>query len=119
MVARLSCNRRRRPKRGAVRMCASVFGCLWQPSRAPTRVMGASLGLLGAACAVDEDSGRDAMVRSGTPDGADGQQSLGELVSLAAKDISSLVRYEISLAKSEMRMDARRIGIAAAFAVVG
>jgi putative superfamily III holin-X len=59
------------------------------------------------------------MVRSGTPDGADGQQSLGELVSLAAKDISSLVRYEISLAKSEMRMDARRIGIAAALAFVG
>lgn len=59
------------------------------------------------------------MVRSGRPDGADGQQSLGELVALAAKDISSLVRYEITLAKSELKMDARRIGIAAALAVVG
>jgi Putative Actinobacterial Holin-X, holin superfamily III len=59
------------------------------------------------------------MVRSGKLDGTDGQQSLGELVALAAKDISSLVRYEISLAKSEMKMDARRIGIAAALAVVG
>jgi flagellar biosynthesis protein FlhB len=59
------------------------------------------------------------MVRSGRPDGTDGQQSLGELVALAAKDVSSLVRYEISLAKSEMKMDARRIGIAAALAVVG
>ena len=59
------------------------------------------------------------MVRSGRPDGADGQQSLGELVALAAKDMSSLVRYEISLAKSELKMDARRIGIAAALAVVG
>ena len=58
------------------------------------------------------------MVRSGRPDGTDGQQSLGELVSLAAKDISSLVRYEISLAKSEMRMDLRRILITAASAVV-
>ena len=59
------------------------------------------------------------MVRSGRPDGTDGQQSLGDLVALAAKDISSLVRYEISLAKSELKMDARRIGIAAALAVVG
>ena len=59
------------------------------------------------------------MVRSGRPDGSDAQQSLGELVALAAKDVSSLVRYEISLAKSELRMDARRVGIAAALAVVG
>jgi Putative Actinobacterial Holin-X, holin superfamily III len=59
------------------------------------------------------------MVRSGTPDSAAGQQSLGDLVSGAAKDVSQLVRYEISLAKSELKMDARRIGIAAALAVVG
>jgi Putative Actinobacterial Holin-X, holin superfamily III len=59
------------------------------------------------------------MVRSGRPDGSGAQQSLGELVALAAKDMSSLVRYEISLAKSELKIDARRIGIAAALAVVG
>jgi hypothetical protein len=59
------------------------------------------------------------MVRSARPDGADGQQSLGDLVAGAAKDMSQLVRYEISLAKSELKMDARRIGIAAALAVVG
>jgi hypothetical protein len=59
------------------------------------------------------------MARSGRLEGTEGQQSLGELVALAAKDISSLVRYEITLAKSEMKMDARRIGIAAALAVVG
>jgi hypothetical protein len=59
------------------------------------------------------------MVRSARPDGADGQQSLGDLVAGAAKDASQLVRYEISLAKSELKMDARRIGIAAALAVVG
>ena len=58
------------------------------------------------------------MVRSGRPESADGQQSLGELVALAAKDMSSLVQYEISLAKSELKMDARRIGIASALAVV-
>jgi hypothetical protein len=59
------------------------------------------------------------MVRSGRPDGADGQQSLGELVAQAAKDMSSLIRYEISLAKSEFKLDARRIGIAAGIGVVG
>jgi hypothetical protein len=59
------------------------------------------------------------MVRGGRQDGADSQQSLGDLVALAAKDISQLVQYEISLAKSELRMDARRIGLAAGLAVVG
>jgi uncharacterized membrane protein YqjE len=59
------------------------------------------------------------MVRSGRPDGADGQQSLGELVALAAKDMSSLIRYEISLAKREFKLDRDRIGIAAALAVIG
>ncbi|MGH3246100.1 MAG: phage holin family protein [Trebonia sp.] len=59
------------------------------------------------------------MARSERPESADGPQSLGELVALAAKDVSSLVRYEVSLAKSELKMDARRIGIAAALAVVG
>lgn len=59
------------------------------------------------------------MVRSGRPSGIGGQESLGDLVAQAAKDISSLVRYEISLAKSEMKMDVRRIIIASALAVVG
>ncbi len=59
------------------------------------------------------------MVRTGRPEETDAQQSLGELVAQAAKDVSSLVRNEISLAKSELKMDARRIGIAAALAVVG
>jgi uncharacterized membrane protein YqjE len=58
------------------------------------------------------------MVRSGNPGGGDGQQSLGDLVALAANDMSSLVRYEISLAKSELKMDVRRIGIAAVLGVV-
>ena len=58
------------------------------------------------------------MIRTGRPDGPDGQQSLGELVALAAKDMSSLVRAEISLAKSEFKMDAKRIGFAGAIAVV-
>jgi uncharacterized membrane protein len=59
--------------------------------------------------------GEDAMVRSGTPDGSGDQQSLGDLVALALKDLSRLLHYEISLAKSELRMDARRVGVASAF----
>jgi putative superfamily III holin-X len=59
------------------------------------------------------------MVRSERSDASAGQQSLGDLVAAALKDVSSLVRYEISLAKSELKMDARRIGIAAGLAVVG
>jgi hypothetical protein len=54
------------------------------------------------------------MVRSGTPEPAGGDQTLGDLVALAAKDVSQLVRYEIDLAKSELRGDVRRIGLAAA-----
>jgi hypothetical protein len=51
------------------------------------------------------------MVRSGAPEPAGGDQSLGELVSLAARDISQLVRYEINLAKTELRGDVRRAAV--------
>jgi len=54
------------------------------------------------------------MVRSGRPAPAGGDQSLGDLVALAAKDISQLVRYEIDLAKTELRGDMRRVGLAGA-----
>jgi len=53
------------------------------------------------------------MVRSETPEPAGADQSLGDLVALAAKDISQLIRYEIDLAKTELRGDARRVGLAA------
>ncbi len=54
------------------------------------------------------------MVRSETPEPAGAEQSLGDLVALAAKDVSQLIRYEIDLAKIELRNDAKRVGIAAA-----
>lgn len=54
------------------------------------------------------------MVRSETPHPAGGDQSLGDLVALAAKDMSQLVRYEIDLAKTELKGDVRRVGLAAA-----
>ena len=58
------------------------------------------------------------MVRSETPEPAGGEQSLGDLVALAAKDVSQLVRYEIDLAKTELRGDVKRVGMAAALAGV-
>jgi hypothetical protein len=60
----------------------------------------------------------DAMVRSETPEPTGGDQSLGDLVALAAKDISQLVRYEIDLAKIELKGDAKRVGLAGALAGV-
>ena len=54
------------------------------------------------------------MVRSETPEPADADQSLGDLVALAAKDVSQLIRYEIDLAKRELRADLQRIGLAGA-----
>jgi hypothetical protein len=52
------------------------------------------------------------MVRSETPEPVGTDQSLGDLVALAAKDVSQLIRYEIDLAKSELRDDVRRVGLA-------
>jgi uncharacterized membrane protein YqjE len=52
------------------------------------------------------------MVRSETPEPAGAEQSLGDLVALAAKDVSQLIRYEVDLAKTELSEDVRRIGLA-------
>jgi len=41
-------------------------------------------------------------------------QSIGDLVSVAARDISQLVRYELDLAKLELKDDAKRVGVGAA-----
>jgi hypothetical protein len=58
------------------------------------------------------------MVRSETPQHVGADQSLGDLVALAAKDVSQLIRYEIDLAKTELRGDMRRVGLAGALAGV-
>ena len=58
------------------------------------------------------------MVSSERPEPAGSDQSLGDLVALAAKDVSQLLRYEIDLAKTELRGDMRRIGLAGALAGV-
>ncbi len=43
-----------------------------------------------------------------------GDPSVGDLVSLAVKDVSQLVRCEVDLAKLELKADARRLGIGGA-----
>jgi uncharacterized membrane protein YqjE len=45
-------------------------------------------------------------------------QSIGDLVSVATRDISQLVRYEVDLAKLELKADAKRIGIGGALVAV-
>jgi len=39
------------------------------------------------------------------------EQSLGDLVALAVSDVTQLVKFEVDLAKIELKEDARRIGI--------
>jgi uncharacterized membrane protein len=45
-------------------------------------------------------------------------QSIGDLVSVAARDISQLVRYELDLAKLELKSDVKRAGIGAGLLAV-
>ena len=64
------------------------------------------------------------MTETGTPssgqraDNGAGGESLGELVSLAVKDVSQLIRCEIDLAKLELRDDVKRLGISSAMIAV-
>jgi Putative Actinobacterial Holin-X, holin superfamily III len=60
----------------------------------------------------------DGMVRSEVPEPAGDGQTLGDLVALAAKDVSQLIRYEVDLAKSELMEDVQRVGLAGALGVV-
>src|SRR5512142_820089 len=54
------------------------------------------------------------MAQTGTQRPAGTDQSLGELVAQASKDVSQLIRGEMNLAKVELRADVRRIGMATA-----
>lgn len=51
------------------------------------------------------------------PVGDDGR-SIGDLVSVAIKDLTQLVRFEVDLAKIELRDDIRRIGLSAALLAI-
>jgi Putative Actinobacterial Holin-X, holin superfamily III len=47
------------------------------------------------------------------------EQSIGDLVSVAARDISQLVRYELDLAKIELKQDVKRVAIGGALMAIG
>jgi uncharacterized membrane protein YqjE len=66
--------------------------------------------------AAEEESAMAEPSAAGPPDG--GGQSVGDLVSLAIRDASRLVRAELDLAKLELRDDARRIGLASGLTVM-
>jgi len=56
-------------------------------------------------------------IRRPSPAGSD--QSIGDLVSLAARDISQLVRFELDLAKIELKEDVKRLAVGGALLAVG
>lgn len=45
--------------------------------------------------------------------GSTSEESVGSLVSLAVRDVTQLVRYELDLAKIELKADVRRLGVGA------
>jgi hypothetical protein len=48
----------------------------------------------------------------------DDARSIGDLVSIAIKDLTQLVRFEVDLAKVELRDDVRRLGLSAALLAI-
>jgi uncharacterized membrane protein YqjE len=50
--------------------------------------------------------------------GSDSEQSVGDLVAQAVKDVTQLARFEFDLAKLELRADARRLILAAALIAI-
>jgi hypothetical protein len=59
------------------------------------------------------------MVSSGRPESGGDQPSLGDLVAQAARDVSALIRYEIALAKRELKVDGQRVATAGGLVVLG
>jgi hypothetical protein len=64
--------------------------------------------------------GEHAMVGTESARSADGaaDPSLGDLVALAVKDLTKLVKWEIDLAKLELKADAKRVGLAGCLVLV-
>jgi uncharacterized membrane protein YqjE len=50
--------------------------------------------------------------------GNNSEPSIGDLVAQAIRDVTQLVKFEIDLAKLELREDARRLGLAAALLAI-
>jgi hypothetical protein len=84
-----------------------------------TRVTGASPA---TGRATGPDAGQDAAVRArlGVAAPAEPERSIGELVASASRDMSTLVRNEIALAKGEIKVSVRAGGLSIAlFAAAG
>jgi uncharacterized membrane protein YqjE len=60
------------------------------------------------------------MARSAAPQslGNNSEPSIGDLVAQAIRDVTQLVKFEIDLAKMELRDDARRLGLSAALLAI-
>jgi Putative Actinobacterial Holin-X, holin superfamily III len=54
------------------------------------------------------------MAEPATARPAEDGRSVGDLVSVAIKDLTQLIRYEVDLAKVELRGDMRRLGLSGA-----
>lgn len=52
------------------------------------------------------------------PVGNNSEPSIGDLVAQAIRDVTQLVKFEIDLAKMELREDARRVGLSAALLAI-
>ena len=52
------------------------------------------------------------------PMGNNSEPSIGDLVAQAIRDVTQLVKFEIDLAKMELREDARRVGLAVALLAI-
>jgi uncharacterized integral membrane protein len=60
-----------------------------------------------------------AQTESPQPSGGAAEPSIGDLVSLAVKDLSQLVKWEIDLAKLELKADVKRLGVAGVLLAIG
>ena len=70
--------------------------------------------------AFDKSDSTPATRSGGVPARTDDEPSIGQLVAQASRDVSSLVKSEIALAKSEVKISVKAGGIGAAmFAVAG
>ena len=56
-------------------------------------------------------------IRRPPPGGS--EQSIGDLVSAATRDVSQLVRFELDLAKLELKSDVRRLAVGGALLAIG
>ncbi len=58
------------------------------------------------------------MAEPATARPAEDARSVGDLVSVAIRDLTQLVRYEVDLAKVELRADVRRLGLSGALLAI-